>query len=59
MDEQMEGKTYICGDRLTLADIQLYCFLSFGAAVGQPLNPELANINAWNKRMAELPSAQA
>ena len=29
LDEQMAGKTYICGDRLTLADIQLYCFLSF------------------------------
>ena len=31
LDGQLEGKQYICGDRLTLADIMLYCFLNFGA----------------------------
>jgi glutathione S-transferase len=59
LDKQMAGKTYLCGDRLTLADVLLYCFLAFGANVGQPLNPDNANIRAWFDRMAARPSAKA
>ena len=59
LDGQMAGKTYLCGDRLTLADVLLYCFLAFGNAVGQPLNPEYANVKAWFDRMAARPSAKA
>jgi glutathione S-transferase len=59
LDRQLEGKTYLCGDRLTLADVLLYCFLAFGATVGQPLNPDNANVKAWFDRMAARPSAKA
>jgi glutathione S-transferase len=59
LDKQMAGKTYLCGDRLTLGDILLYCFLAFGANVGQPLNPDNVNIKAWFDRMAGRPSAKA
>ncbi len=59
LDKQMEGKTYICGDRLTLADVLLYCFLAFGANVGQPLNEANRNVKAWFDRMAARPSAKA
>lgn len=59
LDGQLQGKTYLCGDRLTLADVLLYCFLAFGANVGQPLNPDNANVKAWFDRMAARPSAQA
>jgi len=59
LDKQMTGKTYLCGDRLTLADVLLYCFLAFGANVGQPLNPDNANIKTWFDRMAARPSARA
>ena len=59
LDKQLEGKTYLCGDRLTLADVLLYCFLSFGATVGQPLNPDNGNVRAWFDRMAARPSAKA
>jgi glutathione S-transferase len=59
LDKQMAGKTYLCGDRLTLADVLLYCFLAFGANVGQPLNQDNANIKAWFDRMAARPSAKA
>lgn len=59
LDRQLEGKTYLCGDRLTLADVLLYCFLAFGATVGQPLNPANANVKAWFDRMAARPSAKA
>jgi glutathione S-transferase len=50
---------FIAGDRLTLADILLYCFLTFGASVGQPLNPDNKNILAWYERIKARPSAAA
>ncbi len=59
LDRQLAGKTYLCGDRLTLADVLLYCFLAFGTTVGQPLNPENKNVKAWFDRMAARPSTKA
>jgi glutathione S-transferase len=59
LDGQMAGKQFLCGDRITLADVLLYCFLAFGNAVGQPLNPEFRNVTAWFERMSARPSAGA
>jgi glutathione S-transferase len=59
LDGLMAGKTFIAGDRLTLADILLFCFLDFGAGVGQPLNPANENITAWYERMKARASATA
>jgi glutathione S-transferase len=59
LDGEMAGKEFVCGKRFTLADIMLYVFLDFGNTVGQPLNPEFANIYAWFKSVAERPSAKA
>jgi len=59
LDQQIAGKQFLCGDRITLADVLLYCFLAFGNAVGQPLNPENKNVKAWFDRMAARPSASA
>ncbi|HEX4179257.1 MAG TPA: glutathione S-transferase family protein [Caulobacteraceae bacterium] len=55
----MGGKTFVVGERITLADILLFCFLDFGARVGQPLNPENKNITAWFEHMKARPSAAA
>lgn len=59
LDGQLEGRQFLCGDRLTLADILLFCFLQFGASVGQPLNPDNRNVQAWFDRMKARPSAAA
>ena len=59
LDEQLEGKQYVCGDRLTLADIHLYCFLNFGATVGQPIDPSNKNIVNLYSRLDSLESASA
>lgn len=59
LDGQIQGKQFLCGDRITLADVLLFCFLAFGNAVGQPLNPENKNVKAWFDRMAARPSASA
>lgn len=55
----IEGREFICGSRLTLADILLFCFLDFGAKVGQPINEANANIVAHHARMKARPSAAA
>lgn len=59
LDGQLEGKSFIGGDKLSLADILLFCFLAFGANVGQPLNPDNRNVAAWFERMQARPSASA
>jgi glutathione S-transferase len=59
LDGLIEGRTWICGERLTLADILLFCMLDFGAGVGQPINPEHRNVVAHHARMKERPSAAA
>lgn len=59
LNAQMEGRTFVSLGRLTLADIMLFCFLDFGAKVGQPINPEFRNIVAHHAMMAARPSAAA
>jgi glutathione S-transferase len=59
LDGQMQGNTFVCGDRLTMADIMLFAFLDFGATVRQPLNPANTWITAHHAMMAERPSAKA
>ena len=59
LDGQLAGKEFLCGSRLTIADIHLFCFLDFGATVGQPLVQDNKNIVAWYERMKARPSAKA
>ena len=59
LDKQLEGKQYICGDRFTLADIMLYCFLNFGTAVGQSINQDNKNIVSLYAKIDALESSSA
>ena len=54
-----DGRQYVAGDRVTMADVLLYCMLAFGNTVGQPFDESLANIKPWFDRMASRPSASA
>ena len=56
LDELMEGKDYICGERFTLADILLFAFLEFAASVGQPLDAKCERLQGWYARVAARPS---
>lgn len=58
LDDLLSGKSWIVGDRFTLADIVLYCALDFGAGIGQTRDPELKNLDAWFGRVAARPSAE-
>ena len=60
LDEQIsDGREFISGNTLSMADILLYSMVSFFAGVGQPLNPDNTNVQGWFDRMAQRPSAQA
>ena len=59
LDGAIAGKTFICGDRLTLADIMLYATISFFQRNGQPGEESWSNLRAWQDRMAARPSASA
>lgn len=59
LDELMNGKDFVCGDRFTLADIMLFVFLEFGMTVAQPLNKDNKNICALFEKIAARPSAKA
>ena len=59
LDGQIAGRDYVVPGRFSLADILLYCFLTFGAMVGQPIPDEATNIKAWHARVGARPSAAA
>ena len=59
LDNQMDGKTFICGERITIADLVLYCCTDFAAGVGQSISPDLKNITSWFSRMDSRSSAAA
>ncbi|MEM9744501.1 MAG: glutathione S-transferase [Pseudomonadota bacterium] len=59
LNDQLSGQAFLCGDRFTLADILLYCFLNFGKNVGQPYDEGLEHVHAWFQRVGARPSASA
>lgn len=59
LEALMADKQYVCGDRFTLADIQLYVFADFGKMVGQGMPDDLPNLQAWYARVAQRPSVMA
>ncbi len=59
LDGLMQGRTWVCGDRHTLADIMLLAFVEFGASVGQPMPATATWMPEWHARAAARPSAAA
>lgn len=59
LDGQLAGRSFLCGDRFSLADILLYSFLDYGISVGQGLEPEWTMLDGWYRRTGARPSAAA
>ena len=59
LDKLMQGRTWVCGDRHTLADLLLLAFVEFGVSVGQPMPKAATWLPEWHKRAAARPSAAA
>ena len=60
LDGLMAGRTWICGERYTLADIMFYCFMKFELtpdAVNIP--PAARDLPAWFDRVEARPSSKA
>lgn len=55
----IEGRDYLCGDRFTMADVLLFCWIDFFKNINQPINPDHSNVQAWYDRVAARPSAAA
>ncbi|MEX3785773.1 glutathione S-transferase family protein [Paraburkholderia sp. BR14374] len=52
-----DARQFIAGSQLTVADLLLYCFIEFGALVGQGPAPELQHLANWRDRISERESA--
>ena len=59
LDGLIAGRPFVCGNRMTLADVLLFVVLDFGSNIAQPINPANKNIVALYERMKALPSAAA
>lgn len=59
LDGLIAGSQFVCGDRLTLADILLFAFVDFFNGARQPINQDNRNIVAWHGRMKARASAEA
>lgn len=59
LDNHLEDKDYICGDKFTAADINAFTTLAFARVVNIRIKPEQANLQAWFERIKARPSAQA
>ncbi len=60
--EWLEGEfkgPWLAGDRFTLADVLLFCFIDFGNTVGQPLDPAFSKLTGWFEAVKARPSAAA
>jgi len=59
LDGLLGSKSFMAGERITMADFMLFPFLDFMGTVGQPLDPACKNLTAWFGRMKARPSAAA
>jgi glutathione S-transferase len=57
LNSVMKEHLWICGERFSLADIFLYCFLQFGENHGQPIPPECDWAKSFFSRMKARPTA--
>jgi glutathione S-transferase len=59
LNRELEGREFLVGDSLTMADICLLSTVDFAEWIGLPVEDEFANLTAWRARMKARPSADA
>jgi glutathione S-transferase len=59
LNRELEGREFLVGDSLTMADICLLSTVDFADWIGLPVEDEFANLTAWRARMKARPSADA
>jgi glutathione S-transferase len=59
VNRELEGRDFLVGDDLTMADICLLSTVDFAEWIGLPVEDEFENLKAWRERMKARPSADA
>ena len=59
LEAQMAGRTWICGERFSWADVPLFCYLEFFQKLGAQTAPTGGWLDGWRDRMRARPSATA
>jgi glutathione S-transferase len=60
VDRLMAGKTYLCGERFSLADIFMFLFfLTLGSRLPFLLDPQRQNLHRWYNTAHARPAVQS
>lgn len=59
LNRELEGRDYLVGDTVTMADICLLSTVDFADWIGLPMEDEFESLVAWRARMKARPSADA
>lgn len=59
LNRELEGREFLVGDSITMADICLLSTVDFAEWIGLPIEEEFENLKAWRARMKARPSAEA
>ena len=59
LDGDLGGRSFIAGERYTIADITALCAIDFGRVVDIRIAPEQANLLRWYESVSSRPSAKA
>jgi glutathione S-transferase len=59
LNRELEGREFLVGDSITMADICLLSTVDFAEWIGLPVEDEFENLVAWRARMKARPSADA
>ncbi len=51
----LAGRRFLCGERLTVADFAVGCWLNYAQPAGFPIE-DLREIRRWHASLAELPA---
>ncbi|MDF2901518.1 MAG: glutathione S-transferase [Phenylobacterium sp.] len=59
LNRELQGREFLVGDSLTVADICLLSTVDFAEWIGLPVEEEFENLTAWRARVKARPSASA
>lgn len=59
LDQEIEGRDFIAGDRYSMADILALTTIDFATFIGVPMPDDCPRLKAWHERVSARPSAQA
>jgi len=58
LNAEMKGKQFVCGERFSMTDVLLWCFVTFGNHRNQTLDSANTAIVDWYAKVGERPSAK-